>query len=67
MVPVSLFRNRVFTGASFSLVLLTLANGGLMLVLTQYLQFVLGYRPPSPAALPDAPGARPSTSARRPD
>ncbi|MFJ7043704.1 MFS transporter [Streptomyces sp. NPDC101112] len=43
MVPVSLFRNRVFTGASFSLVLLTLANGGLMLVLTQYLQFVLGY------------------------
>lgn len=43
MVPLSLFRNRVFTGASFSLVLLTLANGGLMLVLTQYLQFVLGY------------------------
>ncbi|WP_444968481.1 MFS transporter [Streptomyces phaeochromogenes] len=43
MVPVQLFRNRVFTGASFSLVLLTLANGGLMLVLTQYLQFVLGY------------------------
>ncbi len=43
MVPVSLFRNRVFTGASFSLVLLTFANGGLMLVLTQYLQFVLGY------------------------
>ncbi|TQE25300.1 MFS transporter [Streptomyces ipomoeae] len=43
MVPVTLFRNRVFTGASFSLVLLTLANGGLMLVLTQYLQFVLGY------------------------
>ncbi|TPQ24144.1 MFS transporter [Streptomyces sporangiiformans] len=43
MVPMQLFRNRVFTGASFSLVLLTLANGGLMLVLTQYLQFVLGY------------------------
>ncbi|MFI6289762.1 MFS transporter [Streptomyces sp. NPDC051018] len=45
MVPVSLFRNKVFTGASFSLVLLTFANGGLMLVLTQYLQFVLGYSP----------------------
>ncbi|MER6916909.1 MFS transporter [Streptomyces sp. NPDC000594] len=45
MVPLSLFRNKVFTGASFSLVLLTFANGGLMLVLTQYLQFVLGYTP----------------------
>ncbi|MFJ8232740.1 MFS transporter [Streptomyces sp. NPDC094448] len=43
MVPVELFRNKVFTGASFSLVLLTFANGGLMLVLTQYLQFVVGY------------------------
>ncbi|MFJ2781294.1 MFS transporter [Kitasatospora sp. NPDC087315] len=45
MVPLGLFRNRVFSGASFSLVLLTFANGGLMLVLTQYLQFVLGYSP----------------------
>ncbi|MFD9905082.1 MFS transporter [Streptomyces sp. NPDC059063] len=45
MVPLSLFRNRVFTGASFSIVLLTFANGGLMLVLTQYLQFVLDYSP----------------------
>ncbi|MFI6640284.1 MFS transporter [Streptomyces sp. NPDC050504] len=45
MIPVALFRNRVFTGASFSLVLLTFANGGLMLVLTQYLQFVAGYTP----------------------
>ncbi|ANW19132.1 MFS transporter [Streptomyces clavuligerus] len=45
MVPLSLFRNRTFTGASLSLVLLTFANGGLMLVLTQYLQFVLGYTP----------------------
>ncbi|MFF1381654.1 MFS transporter [Streptomyces sp. NPDC058308] len=45
MVPLSLFRDRVFSGASFSLVLLTFANGGLMLVLTQYLQFVLGYSP----------------------
>ncbi|MFI6154119.1 MFS transporter [Kitasatospora sp. NPDC051170] len=45
MVPLHLFRNRVFTGASFSLVLLTFATGGLMLVLTQYLQFVLEFTP----------------------
>lgn len=45
MVPLHLFRNRVFTGSSFSLVLVTFANAGLMLVLTQYLQFVLGYSP----------------------
>ncbi|MFF4188272.1 MFS transporter [Streptomyces sp. NPDC001691] len=45
MVPLAMFRDKVFTGASFSLVLLTLANGGLMLVLTQYVQFVLGYTP----------------------
>ncbi|MDK9494160.1 MFS transporter [Streptomyces katrae] len=45
MVPLALFRNRVFTGSSLSLVLLTFANGGLLLVLTQYLQFVLGHTP----------------------
>jgi EmrB/QacA subfamily drug resistance transporter len=45
MVPMTLFRNRNFSGASFSLVLLSVANGGLLLVLTQYLQFVLGYTP----------------------
>ncbi|MCP9621678.1 MFS transporter [Nocardia otitidiscaviarum] len=45
MVPLQLFRNRVFTGSSFSLVLVTFANGGLLLVLTQYLQFVLDYSP----------------------
>ncbi|MEU0542638.1 MFS transporter [Nocardia sp. NPDC005978] len=45
MVPLHLFRNRVFTGSSFSLVLVTFANAGLLLVLTQYLQFVLGYSP----------------------
>ncbi|WP_431954929.1 MFS transporter [Nocardia lijiangensis] len=45
MVPLALFRNRVFTGSSFSLVLLTFANGGLLLALTQYLQFVLEYTP----------------------
>ncbi|RDI47010.1 MFS transporter [Nocardia mexicana] len=45
MVPLNLFRNRTFTGSSFSLVLANFANGGLVLVLTQYLQFVLGYSP----------------------
>ncbi|WP_406268290.1 hypothetical protein OH799_24075 [Nocardia sp. NBC_00881] len=43
MVPLSLFRNRDFSGGSLSLTLVQVANGGLLLVLTQYLQFVLGY------------------------
>ncbi|OJF83706.1 MFS transporter [Nocardia seriolae] len=45
MVPLHLFSNRVFTGSRFSLVLVTFANAGLSLLLTQYLQFVLGYSP----------------------
>jgi MFS family permease len=45
MVPLSLFRNKVFSASSFSLVLVSFANGGLMLVLTQYLQYVLDYSP----------------------
>ncbi|NUS42975.1 MAG: MFS transporter [Mycobacteriaceae bacterium] len=45
MVPMGLFRNRTFTGSSFSMVLMTFANGGLLLVLTQYLQYVLEYSP----------------------
>jgi EmrB/QacA subfamily drug resistance transporter len=45
MVPLVLFRNRNFTGGSLSLALLQIGNGGLLLVLTQYLQFVLGYSP----------------------
>ncbi|WP_336216780.1 MFS transporter [Nonomuraea sp. LPB2021202275-12-8] len=45
MVPMSLFRDRNFSGASLSVVLLSVANGGLLLVLTQYLQFVHGYSP----------------------
>ncbi|MGN9837070.1 MFS transporter [Nonomuraea sp. H19] len=45
MVPLGLFRNRVFSGGSFSLTLVQIGNGGLMLVLTQYLQYVLGYTP----------------------
>jgi Major Facilitator Superfamily len=42
---VALFRDRNFSGASFSIVLLSFSAGGLLLALTQYLQFVLGYGP----------------------
>lgn len=45
MVPLELFGNRDFAGGSLSLTLVQVANGGLLLVLTQYLQFVLGYSP----------------------
>ncbi|SEG99540.1 drug resistance transporter, EmrB/QacA subfamily [Nonomuraea solani] len=45
MVPLELFKNRNFSGASVSLTLVQIGNGGLLLVLTQYLQFVLGYTP----------------------
>ncbi|WP_250572911.1 MFS transporter [Nonomuraea sediminis] len=45
MVPLSLFRKRNFSGGSLSLTLVQVGNGGLLLVLTQYLQFVLGYTP----------------------
>ncbi|MFI6388645.1 MFS transporter [Nonomuraea sp. NPDC050540] len=45
MVPLALFRNRTFSGASFSLTLVQVGNGGLLLVLTQFLQYVLGYTP----------------------
>ncbi|HEX6359426.1 MFS transporter [Actinophytocola sp.] len=45
MVPLILFRNRNFSGGSFALTLVQIGNGGLLLVLTQYLQFVLGYSP----------------------
>jgi EmrB/QacA subfamily drug resistance transporter len=45
MVPMALFRQRNFTGGSVSLALLQIGNGGLLLVLTQYLQFVLGWTP----------------------
>ncbi|HEY1177815.1 MAG TPA: MFS transporter, partial [Phytomonospora sp.] len=45
MVPLSLFRNRNFSGGSLSLVLVQIANGGLLLALTQYLQLVLDYTP----------------------
>lgn len=45
MVPLNLFGDRDFSGGSLSLTLVQVANGGLLLVLTQYLQFVLGYSP----------------------
>jgi MFS family permease len=45
MVPLALFKDRNFSGTSFSIVLLSFTAGGLLLALTQYLQFVLGYSP----------------------
>ena len=36
---------RTFSGGSLSLALVQIGNGGLLLVLTQYLQFVLGFSP----------------------
>nr|WP_221375648.1 MFS transporter [Actinoplanes polyasparticus] len=45
MLPLKLFRNRNFAGASLSIVLLSFSAGGVLLALTQYLQFVLGYEP----------------------
>ncbi|MET9340518.1 MFS transporter [Nonomuraea sp. NPDC003804] len=43
MLPLELFRSRDFTGASFSILLMSFGIGAVMLMLTQYLQFVLGY------------------------
>jgi MFS transporter, DHA2 family, multidrug resistance protein len=45
MVPLHLFKQRNFSGGSFSLTLVQIGYGGLLLVITQYLQFVLGYSP----------------------
>ncbi|MEV4116040.1 MFS transporter [Nonomuraea sp. NPDC049695] len=45
MVPLKLFGDRDFAGGSLSLTLVQVGNGGLLLVLTQYMQFVLGYTP----------------------
>ncbi|WP_155341014.1 MFS transporter [Acrocarpospora corrugata] len=45
MLPLALFRDRAFSGACASIVLLAFGSGALMLALTQYLQFVLGYDP----------------------
>jgi MFS transporter, DHA2 family, multidrug resistance protein len=45
MVPLKLFKARNFRGGSFALTLVQIGNGGLLLVVTQYLQSVLGYTP----------------------
>ncbi len=45
MLPLELFGNRNFSGASFSILLMSFGAGAVMLMLTQYLQFVLGYGP----------------------
>ncbi|RBQ14463.1 MFS transporter [Spongiactinospora rosea] len=45
MLPLELFRDRNFSGSSFSIVLLSFGTGALLLMITQYLQFVLGYGP----------------------
>ncbi|MFB4297987.1 MFS transporter [Actinomadura sp. NTSP31] len=45
MLPTALFRDRNFSGASLSVVLMSFSAGGLLLALTQYLQFVLEYSP----------------------
>lgn len=50
MVPLGLFRDRNFSGSSLTLTLVEIGHGGLLLVVTQYLQFVLGY-PPMQAGL----------------
>lgn len=44
MLPLHLFANRNFSGASFSILLMAFGAGAVMLMLTQYLQFVLGYK-----------------------
>lgn len=45
MLPLALYRNRDFSGASFSILLMSFGTGAVLLMLTQYLQFVLGYGP----------------------
>ncbi|MEW9547705.1 MFS transporter [Nonomuraea sp. NPDC050783] len=43
MLPLHLFADRNFSGASFSILLMSFGAGAVMLMLTQYLQYVLGY------------------------
>ncbi|WP_460698937.1 MFS transporter [Nocardia thraciensis] len=45
MLPLVVFRNRDFTGACLTLLLMMFGMGAVLLMLTQYLQFVLGYGP----------------------
>ncbi|GGT22435.1 MFS transporter [Nonomuraea spiralis] len=43
MLPLRIFRDRNFTGGTFSVMLLAFAAAGMMLALTQYVQLVVGY------------------------
>ncbi|MFF3572033.1 MFS transporter [Nocardia jiangxiensis] len=45
MLPLGVFRNRDFTGTCLTLLLMVFGMGAVLLILTQYLQFVLGYGP----------------------
>ncbi|MEV6431979.1 MFS transporter [Nocardia sp. NPDC051463] len=45
MLPLAVFRKRDFTGTALTLLLMVFGMGAIMLMLTQYLQFVLGYSP----------------------
>lgn len=45
MLPLAVFRNRSFSGTCATLLLMVFGMGAVMLMLTQYLQFVLDYGP----------------------
>ncbi|WP_019926478.1 MFS transporter [Nocardia sp. BMG111209] len=45
MLPLGVFRSRDFTGTCLTLLLMVFGMGAVLLMLTQYLQFVLGYGP----------------------
>ncbi|MEV0247597.1 MFS transporter [Nocardia sp. NPDC050712] len=45
MLPLGVFRSRDFSGTAATLLLMVFGMGAIMLMLTQYLQFVLGYSP----------------------
>ncbi|NUP25632.1 MAG: MFS transporter [Nocardia sp.] len=45
MLPLGLFANRDFAGTCATVLLMVFGMGAVMLMLTQYLQFVLGYGP----------------------
>lgn len=45
MLPLQLLRDRSFIGAGSAIVLMSFVSGGVLLALTQYFQFVLGYTP----------------------
>lgn len=59
MLPLAVFRSRAFTGTCCTLLLMVFGMGSMMLMLTQYLQFVLGYGPMKAglALLPNAVAA----------